>query len=353
MRYTWLFIIPPIAIAIIIFVAWYRYRMHSHDRDLRRVAVIAHTKTIKFLPAYRRAARHYRILMICAAISLLVTLFSLTASAARPIERQENKSIIENRDIVLCLDISGSMYSYMGDLLKYFKTIVKGLKSERIAVTIFDGKPANLIPLTDDHDALLEIIDTLGASDSKNSYTYTSRFAPIVSGTSTSAIGDGVMGCVNSLDLSEKNMRAKSVIIATDNMYGENKYGESSQSVDIGQVARYAARYNVTFYGLFTGDNVTYNDGINKKNEFKKAVEDTTGGTFHDLNDYYKKINSVAVAKDANSTIESIIKLILKQETAKIEGAPEVIYTDQPNVYLYISGICFLIFLAIIWRLRL
>ena len=348
MRYTWLFIIPPIAIAIIIFVAWYRYRMHSHDRDLRRVAVIAHTKTIKFLPAYRRAARHYRILMICAAISLLVTLFSLTASAARPIERQENKSITENRDIVLCLDISGSMYSYMGDLLKYFKTIVKGLKSERIAVTIFDGKPANLIPLTNDYDALLEIIDTLGADDSSNSYTYFSRFAPIVSGTSTSAIGDGVMGCVNSLDLSEKNMRAKSVIIATDNMYGEN-----SQSVDIGQVARYAVRYNVTFYGLFTGYNSTYNDGINKKNEFKSAVEDITGGTFHDLNDYYKINNSVAVAKDANSTIESIIKLILKQETAKIEGAPEAIYTDQPNMYLYISGICFLIFLAIIWRLRL
>ena len=321
--------------------------MHSHDRDLRRVAVIAHTKTIKFLPAYRRAARHYRILMICAAISLLVTLFTLTASAARPIERQENKSITENRDIVLCLDVSGSMYSYMGDLLKYFKKIVKGLKSERIAVTIFDGKPANLIPLTNDYDALLEIIDTLGADDSNSSYTYFSRFAPVI-GTSSSAIGDGVMGCVTRLDLSEKNMRAKSVIIATDNMYGDN-----TQSVDIGQVARYAVRYNVTFYGLYTGYNSTYDDGNKKKLEFKSAVEDITGGTFHDLNDYYEIKKSVAVAKDANSTIESIIRLILKQETAKIEGAPEAVYTDQPNIYLYISGICFLIFLAIIWRLRL
>ena len=348
MRYTWLFIIPPIAIAIIIFVAWYRYHMHSHDRDLRRVAVIAHTRTIKFLPAYRRAARHYRILMICAAISLLVTLFSLTASAARPIERQENKSITENRDIVLCLDVSGSMYSYMGDLLKYFKKIVKGLKTERIAVTIFDGKPANLIPLTNDYDALLEIIDTLSTEKNNKSYTYTSRFAPLTSGSSSSAIGDGVMGCVNSLDLSENNTRAKSVIIATDNMYGDN-----TQSVDIGQVARYAVRYDVTFYGLFTGYNSTYDNGIKKKLEFKDAVELVTGGTFHDLNDYYKINNSVAVAKDANSTIEGIIRLILKQETMKIEGAPEAVYTDQPNIYLYISGICFLIFLAIIWRLRL
>ena len=348
MRYTWMFIIPPIAVAAIIFVAWYRYRMHSHDRDLRRVAVIAHTKTIKMLPAYRKAVLRYRILLACAAISFLASLFTLTAAAARPTDRVKNDDTeSENRDVVLCLDISGSMNRYQNEILQYFKNIAGGLKKQRLAVTIFDGRPANLIPLTDDYDALLDIIDMLTIDNDEKSTSMRSSYdSPIsaysVMGTSSSAIGDGVMGCVNSLDLSADNLRAKSVIIATDNAYGDN-----TQSVDIGQVARYAERYGVTFYGIYIP---SYN--ARQKNEFINATK-ITNGMFYDLEDYYDVINGEAVAKDSEKTTVSIIREIMAQETAKMKGAPEIIYTDYPNIYLYISGICFVVFAILIWRLRL
>lgn len=349
-RYTWLFIIPPIAVAIIVFVAWYRYHMHSQDRDLKRVAVISHTKTIKLLPAYRKAVMHYRILIACAAVSFIVALVSLTAAAARPISDQKKTSTTENRDVVLCMDVSGSMRPYQEDLLSYFNEVVGGLAGQRIAVTIFDGKPANLIPLTDDYDALIETISNLSENyDTINSSS--SYYSPISAtyGTSTSAIGDGVMGCVNTLDLSEKNQRAKSVIIATD-----NSYGPGSQSVDIGQVARYAERYGVTFYGIFIPDVSTQA----QQNEFMNATK-ITNGTFYNLKDYYDvkydygSQKRVAVAKNADKTTLSIIKKIMAQETAKMEGAPEIIYTDQPNIALYIAVISFAVFAIIIWRLRL
>ena len=342
MKYTWLFFISPTVAAIIIFVAWYRYRIHSHDRDLRRVAVIAHTKTVKMLPAYRRAILRYRILLACAAISFIASLFSLTAVAARPTQRQEHGSASEKRDIVLCLDISGSMYNYQEELIKYFNEVVSSLHKQRIAVTIFDGKPVSLIPLTDDYDALIETLSML-SEDLFNEYRF---FISATFSTSSSAIGDGVMGCVNSLDLSTENARAKSVIIATD-----NAYGISSQSVDIGQVARYAKRYGVTFYGIYVPSS-----GLKQKNEFANAIS-ITGGAFYDLGDYYTSANigskRTVSSKNANKTIESIINEIMAQETAKMEGAPEIIYADRPNIALYTAGICFLLFTITIWRLKL
>jgi len=353
MKYTWMFIIPPIAIAIIIFIAWYRYRIHSHDRDLKRVAVIAHTKTIKMLPAYRRAVTRYRILMACAAVAFLAALFSLTAVAARPTSRDERRSESEKRDIVLCIDVSGSTKPYMDSLLEYFKNIIsdKDMREQRFAVTIFDGKPANIIPLTDDYDALNEQIESVSAtfgSKARITSAYNLPISHSVLGTSTSAIGDGAMGCINSLDLSENNQRAKSVIIATD-----NGYDDGTQSVDIGQAARYAKRYGIRFYGLYTGSKYL----TDRKNEFINAVIDTNG-SFHDLNDSYDIIydstySKQAVAKDSEHTIESIIHEIMDQETAKMEGAPEVVYTDRPEIALYISGACFVLFTVLIWRLKL
>ena len=346
MRYTWLFIIPPIAIAIIIFVAWYQYRLHSHDRDLRRVAVIAHTKTIKMLPAYRKAMRRYRLLMACAIVCFLAAVFSLTAVAARPISRQERDTSSENRDVVLCMDVSGSMRYYQKELLSYFKDIVSSLRGQRISVTIFDGKPANLIPLTDDYDALIEIIDSLSSSFSEYRDSTSLVNSNLVIGSSSSAIGDGVMGCVNSLDLSDSNLRTKSIIIATDNDYGPN-----SQSIDIMQVARYAEQYGVTFYGI----HVPYISAQQKKIEFMEATR-ITNGSFYSLDDYYDIDYTKGVAesrKDAKQTIRSIIDEIMAQETEKMKGAPEIIYTDQPNIMLYVSGISFALFALIIWRLRL
>jgi len=36
-----------------------------------------------------------------------------------------------------------------------------------------------------------------------------------------------------------------------------------------------------------------------------------------------------------------------------MEGAPEVVYTDRPEIALYISGACFVLFTVLIWRLKL
>jgi len=325
MEYTWLFIITPIAIAAVIFIAWYRYRLRSHERDLKRVAVIAHTRTIKMLPEYRKAVRNYRILMAFAALSFLVSIFTFTAAAARPVSIVEHDSINENRDIVLCLDVSGSMSNYQATILGFFKEIVDGLHGQRIGLTIFDGVPANIIPLTDDYDAIIEIADELSGQENFAEYDYA------VMGVGSSAIGDGVMGCVDNVNSGGNNTeRAKSVIIATDNYAG-------SETVDINQAARYAKRLGITFYGISIG----YPNGT-EDILFRTAVANTNGA-FYNINNYSAE----------RAVTGNIIQKVLDQEAAKISGAIEIIHTDSPDAALFVSAAFFGLFLILTWRLRL
>ena len=326
MEYTWLFIITPIAIAAVVFIAWYRYRLRSHERDLKRVAVIAHTRTIKLLPEYRKAVRNYRILMALATVSFLVSIFTFTAAAARPVSVIEHDSINENRDIVLCLDVSGSMDNYQTLILSYFKEIVEGLHGQRIGLTIFDGVPANIVPLTDDYDAIIDIASELTIPDNFAEYNY----AVMGGAYGSSAIGDGIMGCVDNVNSGNDTERAKSVIIATDNYAG-------SETVDVNQAARYAKRLGITFYGISIG----YPNGT-EDILFRTAVSNT-GGAFYNINNY-----SLDRAVTGN-----IIQKVLDQEAAKISGAIDIIHTDSPDVALFVSAAFFGLFLILTWRLRL
>lgn len=324
MRWTWLFIIPPIIIFALIVVAFCRYFKRSKDRNMKKVAVLAHTRTVKMLPAYRRAILRYRILLALAAVSFLASIFSFTAVAARPISSELRASERKNRDIILCLDTSWSMSTYQKNILKYFKEMSSFLKGERIGITIFDGVVANIVPLSDDYDAVIDAIDIL--------FSNFQQYGSAVSKDGlVSRIGDGVVGCVNSFDKLEDSERSKSIILATDNQ------SSNEETIDISQAARYAMRYGVTIYGIAPH----YRESIDET-RFMNAVS-KTGGTFH-------TIDNTSLNEE---TAKEIVQKIFAQENAKFIGAPEIIYIDQPIVYLFISCISFATFIIAIWRLRL
>ena len=193
------------------------------------------------------------------------------------------------------------------------------------------------MPLSDDYDAIVETIHDL--SENFASSTYSGSYSDAVRGSSSSAVGDGVMGCVNSLDKLGEDERSQSIIIATDNEYATSD-GGSAQTVDINQVARYAKRYGISFYGIYTSEYVH----VSVANEFENATK-ITGGSFYKISDY---LNS----SDGGVT-NSIVGKIIAQEGAKTAGAPEIIYTDRPDIAIYVSIVSFALFIALIWRLRL
>jgi len=325
MYHAWLFFLPPVVIAALVIAAWVAHKVNSKNRDLKRVAVLAHTSTVKKLPAYRKAARQYRIMLIAAAASFVISVFSFTAVIARPFSRQVYNSQNENRDIILCLDVSGSMRKYQKDILKTLSDIASKMHGQRIGITIFDGVPANLFPPSDDYDALAELIDELSDEEKFGTYNYS------VLGSASSLIGDGVMGCINSFDKLEDEERSKTIIVATDNYAGP-------ETVDINQAARYAKRYGIVFYGISINGYKSRNQAL-----FQNAVE-LTGGAFYDVAD--------ASEKDANAA-NSIVHNIFDQEAAKVAGADEIITRDSPELALIIATISFTVFISLIWRLRL
>ena len=327
MRYGWIFILPIVAIVLSTILSILHRMKHSQDRSLKKTAVIAHTRTIKMLPAYRRAKRNYFIMLGLAAVCFLISIFSLTAVAARPIEAKIHNTELENRDIILCLDVSGSMTSYYQQLLETFTKIIDDMHGERFGITIFDGKPANVIPLSDDYDALADVIQEL--SENLN---YKLSWDEIVKSDSSSKIGDGVMGCINSISDYEHSERAKSIIVATDNIYGE-------QTVDINQAARYANRYGITMYGIYTYSSNGTSGRYYK--EFENATTITGGAIYLWSED------------DGNDISKSLANKILQQEAGKSTGAPEILYLDSPTIGIIVSAVSFVAFLILIWRLRL
>lgn len=323
MRNTWLFILPPLIIIAIIIVVFLRYHTRSQERDLKRVAVLAHTRTIKLLPAYRRAVKRYHILLGLAIVSFLVSITAFTAVAARPVVGEMRDNENTNRDVVFCMDMSGSMASYKTQILTFLKNYTRDLRGQRIGFTIFDGVPANLIPLSDDYDAIAELIDDL----IKNFHEYdaiSSRTGNV------SAIGEGVMGCINSFDKLADTTRSKSVIIITDN---EQLGGD----IDINQAARYAKRYGITFYGLSNSNNNSRSELL-----YQKAVS-ITGGTFYNI---HANTRGEAAITDA-------VRKVLEQDAAKADSTPDFVYIDDPTIMLFVSGISFALFIIVIWRLKL
>lgn len=338
MKNTWLFIISFVAFGVVIFLAWFRYKAHSHERSLKNVAVIAHTHTIKMLPEYRAAKRRYYALLALAGVSFIATLISFTCVAARPIGSQTRNSVSESRDIILCLDVSGSMSFYQEELLTDFANITKEMHGERIGVTIFDGKPANLIPLSDDYVAVEDLIDDLKTNFDDYGYT--------VMGGASSMIGDGVMGCINSFPNLSEEGRSKTIIVATDN-YASSATVNGQAPIGIMQAAQYGMRYDITMYGISTATTYSYSTAKNilgsSEETFMKAITNT-GGTFYNVNNYIGGNRSFT---------SDIVQKILEQEAAKLTGAPEIIYSDTPEVMSIISLASFTLFAFLIWRLRL
>lgn len=317
MRYAWMFIFTVLIAGAIAFLAWYRYRINSIKRSKKHAAIIAHTSSIKQLPAYKKARRRYYFLLGAAAFFLATTLFSFTAIAARPVEIRADKRINATRDTILCLDVSGSMSQYQNEILSYFNKIVKGLSGERVGVTIFDSVAATIVPLSDDYISITDTLEDLN----QNFHHYSAVNQS--DKTSSSNIGEGVMGCINSFD-TLGDERTQSIIVATD-----NRQGADNPTISIEQAITYGKRYGISFYGINTNER---------------------GNELPGLFDYTKNIFEL---RNNGQSIGGFIDEIMNQEAVKVETARELIAVDTPEVFIMIGIISFTALMVVLWRLHL
>ncbi len=188
-------------------------------------------KLVKDAGAHRVTFRR-----IFPAMLRLAALVLIVFSLARPqTGTGEEKSTREVVDIIVSLDISGSMATLdfhpdnrLVAAKLEAKRFIEGRKNDRIGLVVFAGQSFTQSPLTVDHRAVLTLLDKV-------------RLGMIEDGT---AIGLGLANAVNRLKNSEA--KSKVVVLLTD---GVNNAGE----IDPLTAADLAKQFGVRVYTIGVG----------------------------------------------------------------------------------------------------
>ncbi len=175
-------------------------------------------------------------------IALSLSFILLVITFARPQTPQEpHKIYAKGIDIVIALDVSGSMLSedFSPNRLEvaklYIREFVRNRASDRISIVIFAGKPFTQAPLTFDYG----VIDQYLAEISTDSIDQ------LVQGLRGTAVGDAYLAGIGRFDAKDTK-REKVMILFTD--------GASTHGIDPLQVAPKAQKEGVKTYTVGIGN---------------------------------------------------------------------------------------------------
>jgi len=205
---------------------WYIFRRRRNKADIR----IPDTRFLAQSPVtFRVILFHSLFVMRLMALALLII------ALARPQTSSSRQDItIEGIDIVMALDISGSMLAedFRPNRLEAAKEVamqfVAGRPDDRIGLVIFSGEAFTQCPLTRDHAVLANVFQSI-------------RTGMIEDGT---AIGDGLATAVNRLK--DSKAISKVIILLTD---GENNMG----AMDPASAAEITRMFGIRIYAIGVG----------------------------------------------------------------------------------------------------
>lgn len=325
---------PLVALGIVgvgvwLYVGW---RRRSRARLQRDGVPVAHSERLTELPEYRRILRRYRALL--AALLVVVVVGSgagvLLASRVASVEVVQPQSY--KRDIMLCLDVSGSMTDVDAKIVDTFASLAQGLHGERIGLTVFDSSAVQVFPLTDDYDYVKQELTTYRDSFRSQGESGIRYWTGTDLGEGASLIGDGLSSCVLGFDGDTSSKRPKSIVLATDN------YVNGSPIFTLKQAGALAQKRDVRVYGV---DPVDYSAGGTPDSvatELKDVVE-STGGAFYGLS--------------STDTVPAIIDKIDEQEAGLFTGARRLVVSDHPGPLVVVGLLAVMAAFGLLWRVRL
>lgn len=330
--FWWL--IPP-AVVIAALALWRALRSDPQANVRRRP--VAHVDRLTALPEYQAALRRHRRWLAVAALAAGTLLVSAVAAAARPVELTTITPEQRNRDIMLCLDTSGSMSSADSAVVDVFATLAKEFDGERIGLTVFDSSAVQVFPLTDDYGYVQEQL-TL-ARDAFDGNPGSAGFLDGTwNGRGSSLIGDGLAACVDGFPAAggtdgsgTDTRRSRSIILATDN------YLSGDPIFTLEQAGTLAQERGVRVYALNPGD-FDYGPGPGQPGAMLRAAAESTGGAYYPL--------------DSPDAVADIVRGVQETEATAMKGAPRAVVTDRPDLPLAVALLSGLVLAGASWRLR-
>lgn len=261
LKYPWYLLLFLIYVPLL---WWYLKRNKNSTPSLRFSSLGALSKMPKSWKEY---------LMKLSFVLKLLAIACVIIAICRPqTSDSKSKSRIEGTDIVLALDISGSMASndFAPSRFKAAKEVAVNFVNQRnndnLGLVVFAGESVSLMPLTYDRAALINTLQNVELGDLNDG----------------TAIGDGISSAINRL-VSGK-AKSKSIILLTD---GTNNAGEVPPST----AAEIARQKGIKIYtiGVGTDGTIRVTDpygfsttSIETKIDEKslKDIADVTGGKF-------------------------------------------------------------------------
>lgn len=324
LAWWWLTLVVLLVTLLVAGLGWW---LAGREKTAKDAVLVAHTRRLTRLPAYRSALGRQQARLAGLAVIIGLTLLPLAVAAGRPgtdeiIDPEKN-----NRDIMLCLDVSGSMAATDRAILNDFAEIVKSFQGERIGLVLFNNQAVTAFPLTDDYDLVSEQLS--GYAEGFSLFG-DSEYDPITGTFNTrlpasSLIGDGLASCVENFDHAEEE-RPRAIILGSDNeVHGSGIY-------TLGEAADMAQERNVRVYALnptATGQNHT---------QLSEATERTGGRTW---------------ALDAPGATDEVTSSIDELEAARLpDVAPVHVRYDLPTVPMVLALLGLTALYPILWWWR-
>ena len=310
----WFFLLL-IVVPLLIF--WYA------SKNNRQAAIIISDVSAKGLSSWKTSFRHLPF-----ALRLLAIIFIIAAIARPQTMFEEQNAEGEGLDIVLCIDVSGSMTAQdlLPNRLEAAKTVaidfVNKRLTDRIAIVIFSGESFTQCPLTTDHRVLISAIENI-------------RNGLLEDGT---AIGSGLGTSVDRLRTSKS--KSKVVILLTD---GENNGG----LIDPQTAKEIAKAFQIKVYTIGVGTDgyapqpvntpmgvVVQNAKVSIDEKLLKEIANETGAK------YFR-------AKD-NEGLTGIYTEIDQLEKSKVEISTRTRYTEK--YFPFVIAALALLFLEMVMK---
>lgn len=279
-----LFIIP-------LLVAYYVYRQNKSHASLK-------LSTAGFFAESRNTFRHWLRHILFAMRLFVIALVIIVIARPQNVDKWQS-STTEGIDIVLALDVSGSMLArdFSPDRLEASKNVatefISGRPYDRIGLTVFSGESFTQCPLTTDHAVLINLLREI-------------KSGMIEDGT---AIGVGLATAINRIK--DSDAISKVIILLTD---GVNNMG----SIDPMTATEIAHTFGIRVYTIGVGSR-GYADypvqtpfgmryqkmQVEIDEELLRNIADLTGGR------YFRAVD--------NSSLQQVYSEIDKLEKSKIE----------------------------------
>ncbi|MBD5204431.1 MAG: VWA domain-containing protein [Bacteroidales bacterium] len=227
LKYPWLLLLFLVWIPLI---WWYvrRYRNASPSLGLSSLTAVSSLPT-----SWKVWVHHFCFVLELFAIGAVIV------ALCRPQSHDSFRtSSVEGTDIVIALDISGSMsaddfkpsrFAAAKDVAQKF---VNKRENDNMGLVVFSGESLSLMPLTNDRAALLAAIQNVKMGDLQDG----------------TAIGDGLASAVNRV--AQGKAKSKSIVLLTD---GTNNAGDVPPST----AAAIAKQKGIRVYTIGVGTNGT------------------------------------------------------------------------------------------------